>query len=142
MQGHREYFLYAGVYIQIYSPSLLILREGNLNILRHKWSDFFRIFFTDLNMILLHRFEYNGSQWNAAVPKTEHFILFRIPATPPPPRSAKDVSCLLQQRNNVELQRKNSRRNIAFSVSSILPMKSSIYKDHKSFSLQQESKNL
>jgi hypothetical protein len=86
MQGHREYFLHAGVsrQVHVYSPSFLILREGNLNILRHKWSDLFRIFFTDLNMILLHRFKYNGSLWHAAVPKTENFILFRVSATPPP----------------------------------------------------------
>jgi hypothetical protein len=85
MQGPREYFLYVDAYIMVYSLSFLILREGNINILRQKWSDFFRIFFTDLNMILLHRFEYNGSLWIATVPKTEHFILFRVPATPLPP---------------------------------------------------------
>ncbi len=141
MPGPTEYFLFAGVYIQVYSPSFLILRKGNLNILRHKWSDFFRIFFTDLNMILLHRFEYNGSLWNAAVPKTKNFILFRVSATPSPP-PAQLRMCHAVAAENVELQRKNSRRNIAFSVSTILPLKSSIYKDHKSLSLQQESQKL
>ena len=67
----------------------------------------------------------------------------KSPPPPPPPSPARRRLChAIRQRNNVELQRKNSRRNIAFSVSTILPLKSSIYKDHKSLSLQQESQKL
>ncbi len=71
--------------------------------------------------------------------KTEHFILFRVPAnplpSPPPGGAAKDVCHAIRQRNIVQLQIKNSRRNIAFSVTSILPLQSSIYRDPKSLSL-------
>ncbi len=138
MQGPREYFLYAGVYIQVHSPFFLILREGNLNILRHKWPDLFRIFLININMILVHRFLYNGSLWHAAVPKTENFIFFPSLRNPPPPPAQRRMCHACSSRDR-EIQRKNSRRNIAFSVSTILPLKSSIYKDHKSLSLQQES---
>jgi hypothetical protein len=74
MQGPREYFLYAVVYIQVYS----------LNILRHKWSDFFRIFFTDLNVILLHRF---WIPMKCRCPENGKFYFIPSLRNPPPPLS-------------------------------------------------------
>ncbi len=55
--------------------------------------------------------------------------------SPPPPPARRRMCHAIRKRNNVELQIKNSRRNIAFSVTPILPLQSSIYKDPKSLSL-------
>jgi hypothetical protein len=60
----------------------LILRVG------YKWSDFFRFFFTYLNMILLQRFEYSGSLWNAAVQKRK-ILFYPEGRIPPPPRARR-----------------------------------------------------
>jgi hypothetical protein len=69
--------------------------------------------------------------------KKQHFIILRCPQTPPPPPRHGEgcVMLVTADRNNVELQIKNSRQNMAFSVTSILPLQSSIYRDHKSLNL-------
>jgi hypothetical protein len=97
--------------------------------------------------IVFQGFEESEPLWNAALWKQHILFYSESPQPPPPPphtHTAKDVSYLLEQgqRNNVELQIKNSRRNIAFSVNSILPLQRSIYKDHKSISLWHETQKL
>jgi len=129
----------------LYSTAPAILDRHIIMCIPHFYGpQFLPLILQDLNMTLFLQDLKKVNPYEMQLFENGTFYFIQGPRNPPPPHTAKDVSCLLEQgqRNNVELQIKNSRRNIALSVNSIIPLQSSIYKDHKSLSLWHESQKL
>ncbi len=160
-----RYFFKSVASIYIKSKCLLLIlhrgpRPRNYHrllsrfIVLYKLLLFFSILFKVLNKYDESLYKYSPSFMVIVERKYNQNILFysespQPPPTPPPPPPRRRRMChawyacySTGQRDNDELQIENSQQNIAFSVNSILPLRSNIYIERKSLSLQQKSLNL